>query len=107
SVREPVQPLPARPPESRPAALVNAPESTSSSAEPLPDKPKAKFELPKILFEDDEPAAPPPTSGPGHKYAVGAAAAPPKQPERPQPLPQRLGSGNLTLTARDPHSLFA
>src|SRR5436190_21767740 len=29
SVREPVQPLPARPPESRPAALVNAPESTS------------------------------------------------------------------------------
>jgi hypothetical protein len=71
------------------------------------EKPKTKFELPKILFENDEPVAPPATTGPGHKYALRPAPASPRGPEQAQTLPQRLGSGSLTLTARDPHSLFA
>lgn len=104
SVREPAQPVAARPAASGPAAVSGKPASV---ARPEKEQPKPKFELPKILFEGDETSVPVTTSGPGHKYAVGPAPAASKQPQKMQTLPQRLGSGNLTLTARDPHSLFA
>src|SRR6185295_14674315 len=106
SVREPVKPAPGRPADSGPPASTSAVASSKSSLEAQPARPEPKFELPRILFEGDEPVAPPLTSGPGHKYALGTTVSS-QQPERPQTLPQRLGSGNLTLAARDPHSLFA
>jgi hypothetical protein len=71
-----------------------------------------KFELPEILFEGDE-AITPATGGPGHKFALGPASAEASQRSHSKSrepaltLPQRFGSGKLTLTARDPHSLFA
>ena len=68
------------------------------------------MKLPAILLEGDEPSplpAPVP-SGPGERYILGPT--PPKA--RPAgdelgELPDAYGTGDLFLTARDPHWLYA
>jgi hypothetical protein len=65
-----------------------------------------KIEAPPILLEGDYPA-PPATSGPGQKYALGPM--PPTQyleTEKGE-LPEAYGTKKLFLTARDPHWLYA
>lgn len=67
--------------------------------------PKKKIEAPPILMEGDHPA-PPPASGPGQKYVLGAWPVSPKaEPEAE--LPEAYGTKKLFLTARDPHWLYA
>lgn len=67
--------------------------------------PKKKIEVPSILLEGDRPA-PPPASGPGQKYVLGAWPASQKaEPEAE--LPEAYGTRKLFLTARDPHWLYA
>jgi hypothetical protein len=67
--------------------------------------PKKKIEAPPILMEGDHPA-PPPASGPGQKYVLGAW--PTSQKAEPEPeLPEAYGTKKLFLTARDPHWLYA
>jgi hypothetical protein len=56
-------------------------------------------------MEGDHPA-PPPASGPGQKYVLGAWPASQKaEPEAE--LPEAYGTKKLFLTARDPHWLYA
>ena len=64
-----------------------------------------KTEPPAILLEGDAPAAPP-ASGPGEKYSLGAT--PPSQSFGAETeLPESYGTKKLSLTARDPHWLYA
>jgi uncharacterized protein len=64
-----------------------------------------KNEPPSILLEGDSPA-PPPASGPGEKYSLGAT--PPSQHFGAEAeLPESYGTKKLFLTARDPHWLYA
>ena len=67
---------------------------------------RKKNEVPSILLEGDAPA-PPPVSGPGEKYSLGAV--PPVQvfPTAETELPESYGTQKLFLTARDPHWLYA
>lgn len=62
--------------------------------------------VPAILLEGDAPP-PPPVSGPGEKFSLGAV--PPAQtfPTAESELPESYGTGKLFLTARDPHWLYA
>ncbi len=62
------------------------------------------LEIPPILLERDEPAAPD-ASGPGEKYSLGAR--PPTQSFSGGELPESYGTKKLFLTARDPHWLYA
>jgi hypothetical protein len=67
--------------------------------------PKQKLEVPPILLEGDHPA-PPPATGPGQKYVLGAWPASQKaEPEAD--LPEAYGTKKLFVTARDPHWLYA
>lgn len=68
----------------------------------------SREEIPAILFEGDD-SPPPAASGPGQRYALGPSAP-------PEPiavaaieaeLPDAYGTKRLTLTARDPHWLYA
>jgi hypothetical protein len=67
---------------------------------------RKKIEVPPLLLEGDQPA-PPPTSGPGRKYALGPV--PPSQhfETAETELPEAYGTKKLFLTARDPHWLYA
>lgn len=67
--------------------------------------PRKKLEVPPILLEGDRPA-PPPASGPGQKYVLGAWPASQKPEPEPE-LPEAYGTKKLFLTARDPHWLYA
>jgi len=66
---------------------------------------RKKIEVPSILLEGDS-SAPPPASGPGQKYSLGAT--PPSQSFGGEAeLPESYGTKKLFLTARDPHWLYA
>ncbi len=65
-----------------------------------------KIEIPPILLEGDHPA-PPPASGPGQKYALGAWPISEKTESPEGELPEAYGTKKLFLTARDPHWLYA
>jgi uncharacterized protein len=93
-------------------AVAAAPAPTPKAKTPrAPRKAPAKkpdLQVPPILLEGDKPSAPP-TSGPGERYALGptppgkhAAAV-----ETSGELPEAYGTGQLLLTARDPHWLYA
>lgn len=63
--------------------------------------------VPALLLEGDAPS-PPPTRGPGERYALGATGAPPGSPPGgPTDLPEAYGTQRLLLTARDPRWLYA
>jgi len=66
----------------------------------------AKLKIPSILLEGDAPT-PPPASGPGKRYAIGAAPPPPPERAPATELPESYGTKQLFLTARDPRWLFA
>ena len=65
-----------------------------------------KLEVPSILMEGDHPA-PPPASGPGQKYVLGAWPVQEKTESAESELPEAYGTKKLFLTARDPHWLYA
>jgi hypothetical protein len=67
---------------------------------------RKKSEVPSILLEGDA-SPPPPISGPGEKFSLGAI--PPAQafPTAESELPESYGTQKLFLTARDPHWLYA
>jgi len=70
------------------------------------NRPPQKIEVLPLLLEGDQPA-PPPASGPGRKYALGPV--PPSQhfETAETELPEAYGTEKLSLTARDPHWLYA
>ena len=67
-------------------------------------KKEEALEVPPILLEGDEPAAPG-VGGPGEKFSLGAT--PPAQSFSGGELPESYGTKKLFLTARDPHWLYA
>ena len=67
---------------------------------------KRALQIPAILLEGDR-SAPPPMSGPGHRYALGAQAPAEKFETGHAELPEAYGTGQMFLTARDPHWLYA
>ena len=94
-----IKPVLATPAESPPGVGADQPRQAAAPAEPA-------FRIPPILLEGDEPT-PPPTTGPGQKFALGPTA-PAGQPEGEQTaLPEAYGTGRLLLAARDPHWLYA
>jgi len=83
-----------------PAAHIPAPESgrTDRPARKVPSK------IPPILLEGDKPTSPP-ASGPGERYALGPAA-PVEKLQTEGELPTTYATGEVLLTARDPHWLY-
>jgi hypothetical protein len=68
---------------------------------------KAPLAVPSILLEGDKPSTPAAT-GPAQRYALGPV--PPGQhpaAQTTEELPEAYGTGQLLLTARDPHWLYA
>jgi hypothetical protein len=64
------------------------------------------IEPPAILLEGDQPA-PPPVSGPGEKFSLGPTPPAPHFEAPETELPEAYGTKKLSLTARDPHWLYA
>jgi hypothetical protein len=64
------------------------------------------IEPPPILLEGDQPA-PPPVSGPGEKFSLGPTPPAPHFETTETELPEAYGTKKLSLTARDPHWLYA
>jgi hypothetical protein len=64
------------------------------------------LEVPPILLEGDQPA-PPPVSGPGEKFSLGPTPPAPHFETPETELPEAYGTKKLSLTARDPHWLYA
>jgi hypothetical protein len=64
------------------------------------------IEVPPILLEGDQPA-PPPVSGPGEKFSLGPTPPAPHFETAETELPEAYGTKKLSLTARDPHWLYA
>lgn len=65
---------------------------------------KIPARIPSILFEGDKPEAAP-VSGPGERYALGPT--PPVEKLRTEgELPESYETGEMLLTARDPHWLY-
>ena len=62
--------------------------------------------MPPILLEGDQPA-PPPVSGPGEKFSLGPTPPAPHFETAETELPEAYGTKKLSLTARDPHWLYA
>ena len=64
------------------------------------------IEPPAILLEGDQPA-PPVVSGPGEKFSLGPTPPAPHFETDETELPEAYGTKKLSLTARDPHWLYA
>lgn len=64
------------------------------------------IEVPPILLEGDQPA-PPHVSGPGEKFSLGPTPPAPHFETAETELPEAYGTKKLSLTARDPHWLYA
>ena len=64
------------------------------------------IEVPPILLEGDLPA-PPPVSGPGEKFSLGPTPPASHFETAETELPEAYGTKKLSLTARDPHWLYA
>jgi len=64
------------------------------------------IEAPPILLEGDQPA-PQPVSGPGEKFSLGPTPPAPHFETAEIELPEAYGTKKLSLTARDPHWLYA
>jgi len=71
----------------------------------LPARSKT-VKVPPILLEGDQPA-PPPVSGPGEKFSLGPTPPAPHFETAETELPEAYGTKKLSLTARDPHWLYA
>jgi len=67
---------------------------------------RKKIQVPAILLEGDQPAAPS-VSGPGQKYALGPVPPSQRFETTEAELPDGYGTRQLFLTARDPHWLYA
>jgi hypothetical protein len=70
-----------------------------------PARPKT-IEVPPILLEGDL-TAPPPAGGPGEKFSLGPTPPAPHFETTETELPEAYGTKKLSLTARDPHWLYA
>jgi len=115
----------------RAGKLIEKPDADAAAAPVPEDKPKQKnllsrvvktarkilkprrspalrkeIEPPAILLEGDQPA-PPPASGPGEKYSLGPTPPAPHFETAETELPEAYGTKKLSLTARDPHWLYA
>ena len=64
------------------------------------------IEVPPILLEGDQPALPS-VSGPGEKFSLGPTPPAPHFETAETELPEAYGTKKLSLTARDPHWLYA
>ena len=87
--------------------LARAVETAKKIVKPRrPAIPRKTIEVPPILLEGDQPA-PPSVSGPGEKFSLGPTAPAPHFETAETELPEAYGTKKLSLTARDPHWLYA
>jgi hypothetical protein len=94
-----VRPKPAATPAKAPTAAPAAPAKSGRAAKPN------RLKIPPILLEGDAPA-PPPVSGPGHRYELGPTP-PAERFAAEVELPEAYGTQQLYLMARDPRWLYA
>ena len=64
------------------------------------------IDVPPILLEGDQ-SPPTPVSGPGEKFSLGPQPPAPHFETAETELPEAYGTKKLSLTARDPHWLYA
>jgi hypothetical protein len=87
--------------------LARAVETAKKIVKPRrPATPRKAIEVPPILLEGDQPT-PPPVSGPGEKFSLGPTPPAPHFETEETELPEAYGTKKLSLTARDPHWLYA
>ncbi len=91
--------LPSKPAKATGLLKANQPTERAARTDPAP-------RIPPILLEGDEPVSPTPT-GPGEKYVLGPTAPAGHSGPDEGALPEAYGTGKLSLTARDPHWLYA
>jgi hypothetical protein len=118
-IAKPEKPAAAPPPATRKAAEVvkaaaktakkvttTVKEAAGKAVETAKKAAKKKIiAIPSILLEGDRPE-PPAVSGPGQRYSLGPT--PPKEHfVETGELPEAYGTKRLTITARDPHWLYA
>jgi hypothetical protein len=82
-----------------------SPEKSTPSAPPVIER-KLLTEVPAILLEGDAISSTHP-GGPGTRYALAAESVAPHHPSTASELPESYGTGQLFLSARDPHWIFA
>src|SRR2546422_219789 len=86
------------------------PEQSQPQKEPSSSQQLAasaqRLHIPPILLEGDE-ASETPIPGPGEKFAVGPEVQPASPLSQSAELPERYGTGELLVLARDPHTLYA
>jgi hypothetical protein len=87
-----------------PAADPGAPEKKDSSPKQKKTSSSLISRVPPILFEGDQPSAPPPPK-PVQKYAV-APSSRAVEPAAEAKLPEAYGTEKLGVLARDPHCLY-
>ena len=80
-------------------------ELSAPVAKPPPIR-KAPLDIPPLLLEGDQPEAPP-ASGPGERFVVGPTPFLEPFSAGEHELPEAYGTRELSLTARDPHWLYA
>jgi len=85
-------------PAEREGASDQAPNNKST-----PATPPVSVAIPPILLESDEPSETPKVAAPKHAVSDWPVQSRFEGPA----LPESYGTGNLTLTARDPRSLYA
>lgn len=77
---------------------------TTEAKEAIRATRKVPAKIPPILLEGDKPEAAP-VSGPGQRYALGPGA-PVEKLKTEGELPESYETGEILLTARDPHWLY-
>ena len=105
--KSPAKPIVPQPSSPAPKGKKTAEQISPAEAPTKTTARRMPFEVPPILLEGDQPAAPP-LGGPGQRYALGpvppaSAAGGAAVPQ----LPEAYGTQRLLLTARDPLWLYA
>ena len=90
--------------EAKTAETLVAPPPVAESRRADHPARKVPSKIPSILLEGDKPAASP-VSGPGERYALGPTA-PVEKLQTEGELPATYATGEVLLTARDPHWLY-
>jgi hypothetical protein len=103
--RSATPPKPTGGPASTEPKASDQPEPTTKTNTRTGMSDQGGMRIPPVLLEGDFSA--PTATGPGAKYASSPEPEVEQKQPAPRQLPEAYGTGQLLLTARDPHSLYA